>query len=278
MGCPADFPAAAPAPAAAPVATTPADKLKAAQDALDAAKKAAADKKTAAESKKKEAATKKAAAEAKKKVAMATIDSLVAKASTTKGKLQIKVLAAAAAAGVKLTQVEATLTAANDTEACATFCSKAKVDCVNDVLCEAEVPSARRHLLATFDTTLYVNPDAVKVDVTANLKAAGVTPIVASVDPAAMMDSALASVLSTADLAQLKTDTSASGTAAKASVAAPAPGPTDDEHHVDASEMEMVREYYKKMIAADDAQDDWVGLCKLNPFDPLRLKVKVSNP
>jgi hypothetical protein len=140
------------------------------------------------------------------------------------------------------------------------------------------VPSARRHLLATFDTTLYVNPDAVKVDVTANLKAAGVTPIVASVDPAAMMDSALASVLSTADLAQLKTDTSASGTAAKASVAAPAPGPTDDEHHVDASEMEMVREYYKKMIAADDAQDDWVGLCKLNPFDPLRLKVKVSNP
>jgi hypothetical protein len=73
----------------------------------------------------------------------------------------VKVVAAAAAAGVKLKKLSAPLTAPNATDACTQMCAAAKVDCVNDVMCDAEAARRRRHLLAAFTATLAIPADSV---------------------------------------------------------------------------------------------------------------------
>ena len=89
--------------------------------------------------------------------------------------VEVKVVAAAAAAGVKLKKVSAPLTAPNAADACTQMCAAAKVDCVNDVMCDAEAARRRRHLLAAFTATLAMPADsAAAASTEGNLKVGAV--------------------------------------------------------------------------------------------------------
>ena len=65
-----------------------------------------------------------------------------------------------AASGGKLNKVSSTPAVAATTDACVTMCADAQVDCVNAVICEKSAVSigGLRHLLASSDTSLVINP------------------------------------------------------------------------------------------------------------------------
>ena len=152
-----------------------------------AAKKAAqAEKKAAAEKKRAAAIEKKKAADEKK-------DAMLAKITDAKKKAKAKLAAEAAIAGAKIKKFKVEKLAAEDASAaCASMCTKMKVDCAT-VVCEATpVPELRRHLLAA-EFAVDVQVNTAEVDVAAaetSLKAEGITPTTEEIEPQAALDDA----------------------------------------------------------------------------------------
>ena len=203
-----------PPPSPPPVGGSALDKLNNAREKFNAAKKLAEEKRNLATQKKAAADTKKAAARAK-------IEELAKKVTDSKQKVKLRVIAGAKAAGVKMKRYTAPVEPSPDTasEACKFMCFAAKVDCDNEVLCQAAAQTTRHLLATTYITSLTVNPDVTTAKVEENLKAQGSVTTIVEVTP--NMDD-LSGVLSSADLTALKTETAASETAAKEAAAAEA--------------------------------------------------------